>query len=95
MQDFVVLEPQNTLVTVWFLDLFGEKRQVRFAGVDGNLGQIPSGDYSKSNLYETVYGHVRDGKIRIPGSFRRLGPVPTTRGCRSMFGQAGGKDRFY
>jgi hypothetical protein len=94
MSDFVILSPHNTLMTINYVDLFDEKRSVKFAGNDGKLEQIPSGDFAKSNLYETVDATIEDTRIRIPKYFTLQGAKPRTAGCRSQFGLKGGTNSF-
>ena len=95
MRDFVIFNPQNTLVKIDYSDIFTEKRTVRFTGFDGKFDQIPSGDFGKPSIYETVDVQMEDQPIRVPGIFKLIGDQPTTRGCRSLLGLSGGKDRFY
>lgn len=92
--DFVILSPHNTLVVVNFVDLFDEKRSVKFAGNDGKLEQIPSGDFAKSSLYETVNATMLDKPVQIPQFFVLQSARPQTAGCRSQFGMKGGKESF-
>ena len=95
MRDFVIFNPQNTLIKVEYNDIFAEKRTVRFTGTDGKFEQIPSGDFGKSSIYETVDVRMKDQPIRVPGVFTLVGQEPITRGCRSLLGLSGGKDRFF
>ena len=94
VRDFITLAPENTLVVVNFVDLFDEKRSLKFAGASGRLEQIPSGNFAKSDIYETVDAKMVNLPIQIPKFFELQGSPPKTAGCRSHFGLKGGKKSY-
>lgn len=95
MADFLIVRPQNSLVTITFDDIFGEKRIKRYVGDNGTLSELPAGDFSKSTVYETVDASIDKRSFAVPGSFSLIGAEPKTVGCRSLFGLKGGRASFY
>jgi hypothetical protein len=94
-RDFLIFNPKNTLVEVEYKDLFAKTRTKRFSGVNGKLTEIPSGDFSRSDLYETVNAAITSWPLRIPGSLKLTSKEPTTMGCRNLFGLRGGRTTFF
>lgn len=92
--DFVVIEPQQTLVELGYRDIFDEAKVERFFGTDGIVSKIPSGDFPRSSYYETVDAELISDSITLPGSFRLIGDEPKTRSCRTILGLEGGEDTY-
>jgi hypothetical protein len=93
--DFLVVSPESTLLVIEFRDLFGESRSKKFTGVNGLITELPSGDFVRSSIYETVDAELVGTGFRAPGSFKLKGGPPATAGCRSIFGLKGGRERYF
>lgn len=93
--DFLIISPENTQLIIEFRDLFGESRSKKLTGVNGVLTELPSGNFVRSSLYETVDAELVGDEFRVPGSFRLKGGLPETAGCRSIFGLKGGRERYF
>ncbi len=93
--DFVIVSPENTLATIKYKDVFGEIRTKRYFGANGIIEEIPSGDFPKSSIYETIDVNFFGNSIRVPGSFKLTGSEPVTVGCRSLLGLSGGRVSFF
>lgn len=91
---FIMLSPEKTLVSIFFDDVFDKTRRIRFIGEDGNVDQLPSGEFPVSSIYETIEATFIAGQVKIPGSFKLRGEEPATKGCRSIFGLEGGVAGF-
>lgn len=85
---FTIVEASQTLITVKYKDIFGNEKLVRFSGNGSSLSQIPSGGFSRNEIWETVDGLLASpDRFSIPGSVTPVGPAPKTASCKLILGR--------